>query len=237
MDRLELIEKIVGVLGKGVQLRKTDAGTLQKSEIRYAKGTAANNPPVPSIDGVRTLLEELIAESVARARADVRSAMLRSPLFLTLMREAEKDPMVQRVLIESILEAERTAGGPEQPEAPIAGIYDTDTAAFEAAQKRGRQLDAARELVKKPVRDISDYRVAKEMASQVLAAAQAIADNLAAGKPDVPASTVAKMIAGTKPDREPMVDFGLKKSTTDATPVDVRDLGKPRRMNQSEVLR
>jgi len=34
-----------------------------------------------------------------------------------------------------------------------------------------------------------------------------------------------------------MVDFGLQKSATDTTKVDMRSLGRPRRMNQSEILR
>jgi hypothetical protein len=212
-----------------------EGGILQKRDVRFAKGTAENSPREEWIDGVRDLLAELIAESVARANADVRSAMLRSPGFLALMRGAEKDVYVQRVLIESILEAERVAGGPQELPAPLGDNYDAE--AFEAAKERGRRLDTAREIVKKPIGDIVKYRFAKETAARVIEAAQAIADHLAAGRPDISSSTVAKAVADSKPGKEPMVDFGLQKSATDTTRVDVRDLGKPRRMNQSEVLR
>jgi len=137
-------------------------------------------------------------------------------------------------LIESILEAERV-GGPKDSLEPIAGNYATDNEAFEAAKERGRQLDNAREIVKRPIGDIVKYRYAKETAARVIEASQAIADHLAAGWPDVSASTIAKAVAASKPEKEPMVDRGLRKS--DGTPLDVRDLGIPRRMSPGEILR
>jgi hypothetical protein len=223
--------------GRGIvhKADEEEGDILQKRDVRFVKGTGENSPRHEWIDGVRDLITELLAESVARANADVRSAMLRSPAFLAMMRGAEKDPYVQRVLIESILEAERVAGGPQELPAPLGDNYDAE--AFEAAKERGRRLDTAREIVKQPIGDIVKYRFAKETAARVIEAAQAIADHLAAGRPDISAAAVAKAVAASKPDKEPMVDFGLQKSATDTTRVDVRDLGKPRRMNQSEVLR
>jgi len=224
------------VLSKCSELREKVA-RLEKNFGVVSKATAENDPPIESIDGTRYLLAELIAESVARANADVRSAMLRSPGFLALMRGAEKDVYVQRVLIESILEAERV-GGPKDSLEPIAGNYATDNEAFEAAKERGRQLDNAREIVKKPIGDIVKYRYAKETAARVIEASQAIADHLASGRPDVSTSTVAKMLSGeTKREPVPITDHRIQKSATDGSPVNLHDLGKPRRMNQSEILR
>jgi len=225
-----LQKQLEGLSARVAKLQQ-DFGVVEKA------GTAANDPPVPSIDGQRDIIAELVARAVDRGNAQTRTALLRSPAFLTLMRSAEKDPLVGRVLVESILEAERVAGGPEEPEAEEpAEPYDH--AAFAAAKERGRLLEMGREILARRVTgDVFDYRVAKQQASEVLEAAQVIADHLARGGKDVSTTAVAKAVADSKPGKEPMVDFGLQKSATDTTKVDVRSLGRPRRMNQSEVLR
>jgi len=235
-DMLERVARLEAGRGIVHKADEEEEDVLQKRDVRFAKGTGENSPRQEWIDGVRGILAELLAESVARANADVRSAMLRSPAFLALMRGAEKDPYVQRVLIESILEAERVAGGPQELPAPLGDNYDAE--AFEAAKERGRRLDTAREIVKKPIGDIVKYRFAKETAARVIEAAQAIADHLASGRPDVSTSTVAKMLSGeTKREPAPITDHRIQKSATDGSPVNLRDLGKPRRMNQTEILR
>ena len=63
-----------------------------------------------------TVIAELVARAVDRGNAQTRTALLRSPAFLALMRESEKDPLIRRALVEAILEAERTAGGPQEEE-------------------------------------------------------------------------------------------------------------------------
>ena len=210
---------------------------LEKNVGVVSKATLENDPAIPSIDGQRDIIAELVARAVDRGNAQTRTALLRSPAFLTLMRSAEKDPLVGRVLVESILEAERVAGGPSEPEADEP-IEPYDHRAFEEAKERGRLLETGREVLARRVTgDVFDYRVAKQQASEVLGAAQRIADHLARGGKDVSATAVAKAVADSKPDKEPTVDFGLQKSATDRTPVDVRDLGRPRKMHPGEILR
>ena len=145
---------------------------------------------------------------------------------------------VRRALVEAILEAERTAGGPQEEEmAEPAEPFDHQ--AFEEARARGRLLQLGREVVRKGVpvgTDIMVYRIAKANAAQVLAACAAIADHLARGGKDASAADVAKMIEGTKREPAPMVDYSLQKSALDKTPVDVRELGIPKRIQNPEIV-
>lgn len=152
------------------------------------------------------------------------------------MRESAKDPLIQRTLVEAILEAERVAGGPQEQEADEpTEPYDHE--AFAAAKERGRFIQMGREVLARPVTgDIHDHRVAKGTAMQVFAAAQAIADFLARGGKDASAADVAKMIEGTKREPAPMVDYSLQKSASDKTPVDVRELGIPKRIQNPEIV-
>jgi len=198
---------------------------MEKNFGIVSKANGANDPEIPSIDGQRTLLDRLNAAAIIRANEDVRSALLRDAGFLALMRALQKEPTLREALIESIQRAERTAGGPQEEELqePV-GDYDHE--AFAEAQERGRRLQLGREARAMPV-------VVKRFVENI----QAIADDLAAGGKGVSASDVAKMTESTKQDKEPMVDYGLQKSATDRTPVDVRDLGTPRRMHLGEILR
>jgi hypothetical protein len=217
MSRLEVLRKCGDLRDKVARLEK-NFGVVSKA-------TGANDPPVPSIDGVRELLDRLNAAAIIRASEDVRSALLRDAGFLALMRGLQKEPTLREALIESIQRAERTAGGPEEEEMDEP-TEPYDHQAFAEARERGRRLHLGREAMKMPV-----------LVKQFIENVQAIADDLAAGGKGVSASDVAKMSEGTKQDKGPMVDYGLQKSATDRTPVDVRDLGRPRRMHQSEILR
>ena len=231
LSKSEVLAKCQTLRGRVERLEK-DSGVFTKA------ATAANDPLEPSIDGQRDVIAELVARAVDRGKADVRSALLRSPAFLTLMRESAKDPLIQRTLIEATLEAERVAGGPQEEEL-AEPIGDYDHQAFEEAKERARLLQLGREIVRKSVpagTDILAYRIAKGHAEQVFAAVQAIADHLARGGKDVSAADVAKMIEGTKREPAPMVDYSLQKSASDKTPVDVRELGTPKRIQNPEIV-
>lgn len=197
----------------------TDGGVLTK---RFAKGTAANDPPNQWIDGVRELIDRLNAAAIIRANEDVRSALLRDAGFLALMRQMEKDPSLRDALVASIQRAERVAGGPEEPEAEEP-VEPFDHQAFAEAKERGRRLHLGREAMKMPV-------VIKRFIENI----QAIADDLAAGGKGVSASDVAKMTEGTRPDT-PAEDWGLRKA--DGSNLDPKTVKLGRRMNQSEILR
>lgn len=213
---------------------REEGGILQKREIR--KSTAANDPPIESIDGQRNLIAELLAASVSRGNALTQSAMLRSKAYRAYLAEVTtNDPYLPLALLEAVLEADRTDPNNEPAglDTPLGEDYDEE--AYAAAQARKQQLQIAREMVSKPVADVFAYRAAKGKVPTILSAAKFIADFFAAGGKDASAADVAKYVADSKPAKEPMVDRGLRKA--DGTPVDVRDLGRPRKMRPEEVLR
>ena len=217
--RVAKLQKDFGVIDKADE---EEGDILQKRDIRFAKATAANDPPNQWIEGVRELIDRLNAAAIIRANEDVRSALLRDAGFLALMRGLQKEPTLREALIESIQRAERTAGGPQEEELQEP-IGDSDHQAFAEARERGRRLQLGREARVMPV-------VVKRFVENI----QAIADDLAAGGKGVSASDVAKMTEGTRPDT-PAEDWNIRKA--DGSNLDPKTVKLGRRMHLSEILR
>jgi uncharacterized protein YoaH (UPF0181 family) len=189
--------------------RKLWEQDLMLSE-ELAKSTGVNSPRIASIDDKRDEIAELLATAVSSGRADVRSALMRDPEYLALMRALEKDPQVRAVLMESLGAAERTAGGPQEEELQEP-VGDYDHQAFQEAKERARRQQLGREAI------------AKGDAQQVVAAAQRLANKYADNR--------------ARAGLAPVTDHAVQKSATDKSPVNLRDLGRPRRMHPGEVLR
>jgi len=84
----------------------TDGGVLTK---RFAKGTGTNDPPVPSIDGVRDAITERFAESLSRGNKVVRNDLLNDEIFVAgLARIITNEPGTGHDLLTAIEEEGRS---------------------------------------------------------------------------------------------------------------------------------
>ena len=201
------LEKDRGIVHKADE----EEGDILQKGMRFAKGTAANDPPVPSIDGVRDNTAELFAESVSRGNKQVRADMMNDEAFVEgLAYTRTNQPGVWNDLL--TLVREEASAHPNHNEGVATGAATVED--FKA--NLGHPMSG-------------DFGRAKE----IMRHAKMLADAYRINSP-IGISEGRGFFAVKKSDT-PAEDWNIRKA--DGSNLDPKTVKLGRRMSQSEILR